>query len=73
MYTPFWYNQPSILYDRKYLFEFFPMKQYDLIRKLNAIIRFTIYYSLLFLITMYDLLITIYYLLIAIAKPNFLL
>jgi len=47
MYTPFWYNQPSILYDRKYIFEFFPMKQYDLIRKLNAIIRFTIYYSLL--------------------------
>jgi hypothetical protein len=45
MYTPFWYNQPSVLYDRHFIFEFFPMKEYDLIRKLNAILRFTIYYS----------------------------
>jgi len=47
MYTPFWFNQPSILYDKNYLFEFFPIKEYDLIRKLNSIQRFAIYYSLI--------------------------
>tara|TARA_B100000963_G_C22612835_1_gene665782 strand:+ start:1336 stop:1980 length:645 start_codon:yes stop_codon:yes gene_type:complete len=46
MYTPFWYNQPSILYERPYLFEIFPVKEFDNIRKLNAIVRFTIYYSI---------------------------
>ena len=47
MYTPFWYNQPNILYDTNYLFEFFPVKEYDIIRKLNAIVRLSIYYSIL--------------------------
>ena len=47
MYTPFWYNQPSILYEKNYIFEFFPVKEYDIVRKLNAIQRFTIYYALL--------------------------
>lgn len=47
MYTPFWYSQPNILYDTNYVFEFFPMKEYDLPRKLNSIVRFTIYYSIL--------------------------
>ena len=47
MYTPFWYNQPSILYDRTYLFEFFPIKEYDTVRKLNAILRLSIYYSVI--------------------------
>ena len=47
MYTPFWYNQPNILYDKKYIIEFFPLKEHDLPRKLNSIIRFTIYYSIL--------------------------
>ena len=47
MYTPFWFNQPSILYDKNYIFEFFPIKEYDLIRKLNSIQRFTIYYSII--------------------------
>lgn len=46
MYTPFWYNQPSILYERPYLFEIFPVKEFDNIRKLNAIVRFTVYYSI---------------------------
>lgn len=46
MYTPFWYNQPSILYERPYLFEIFPVKEFDNVRKLNAIVRFTIYYSI---------------------------
>ena len=47
MYTPFWYNQMNVLYDKNYLFEFFPAKEYDTIRKLNAIVRFSIYYALL--------------------------
>jgi len=47
MYTPFWYNQLNILYDKNYLFEIFPVKEYDLVRKLNAIQRFTIYYSII--------------------------
>ena len=47
MYTPFWYNHPNILYDKNYLFEIFPIKEYDLVRKLNAILRFSIYYSII--------------------------
>ena len=47
MYTPFWYNQPNILYDKEYILEFFPMKEQDLPRKLNALTRFSIYYSIL--------------------------
>lgn len=47
MYTPFWYNQPNILYDKNYLFEFFPVKEHDLPRKLNSIVRLSIYYSII--------------------------
>ena len=47
MYTPFWYNKVNILYDKQYLFEIFPVKEFDVVRKLNAIVRFTIYYALL--------------------------
>ena len=47
MYTPFWFNQIDILYDKNYLLEIFPVKEYDLIRKLNAVFRFSIYYSLI--------------------------
>jgi hypothetical protein len=47
MYTPFWFTQLSILYDKHHLFEFFPIKEYDTVRKLNAILRLSIYYSIL--------------------------
>ncbi len=47
MFTPFWYNEPSILYNSEYLFEFFPVKEYDIVRKLNALLRLSIYFSLL--------------------------
>ena len=47
MYTPFWYNQPSVLYEKTSLFEIFPVKEYDMTRKLNAIVRFTVYYSII--------------------------
>ena len=44
--TPFWFEKFSILYDKKYLFEILPKKEFDLSRKLNALLRFTIYYCL---------------------------
>ena len=47
MYTPFWYNQYSILFEREYLFEIFPIKEFDTVRKLNAIMRFSIYYTII--------------------------
>ena len=47
MYTPFWFKQFDILYDKQYIFEIFPMKDYDTIRKLNAIVRFSILYSVI--------------------------
>ena len=47
MYTPFWYNQINIMYDKNYLFEIFPVKEYDIVRKLNAVLRFSIYYSII--------------------------
>ena len=47
MYTPFWYNQPNILYEKDNLFEIFPVHKYDMVRKLNAIMRFSIYYTVI--------------------------
>jgi hypothetical protein len=47
MYTPFWYENINILYEKKYLFEIFPSKEFDIIRKLNSIVRFSLYYSLI--------------------------
>jgi len=47
MYTPFWYNNPKILFERNYLFEIFPVKEFDTVRKLNAIMRFSIYYTII--------------------------
>jgi hypothetical protein len=46
-YPPFWLNELSILYDTKSITEFLPRKHYDLNRKLNAVMRFSIYYACL--------------------------
>ena len=43
--TPFWYEDPSILIDRESITEIFPSKRFDIIRKLNAIVRLAIIYS----------------------------
>jgi hypothetical protein len=43
----FWFNDISILYNKDNLFEVIPKGYYDLSRKLNAIIRFSIYFSLI--------------------------
>ncbi len=47
MSTPFWFKDISILYDKNYLLEIIPKKEYDFSRKLNAVVRFSIYYSIL--------------------------
>ena len=50
--TPFWYKNPSILYEKNSIFEFFPSKRFDITRKLNAVLRLSIIYSLImFLVT----------------------
>lgn len=48
--TPFWYKRPSILYEKEYIFEIFPSKRFDLIRKLNSVLRLTIVYSILMIL-----------------------
>tara|TARA_Y100000996_G_C22530579_1_gene646265 strand:- start:309 stop:980 length:672 start_codon:yes stop_codon:yes gene_type:complete len=45
--TPLWKNDISILYEKKYLLEIIPKKDYDINRKLNTIVRISIYYSLI--------------------------
>lgn len=45
--TPFWYDNPQILFNRSAITEIFPSKRFDIIRKLNAIVRLAIIYSLI--------------------------
>ena len=45
--TPFWFSEPNILYEKDYLFEIFPFKRFDIVRKLNAVMRLSIYYTLI--------------------------
>ena len=45
--TPFWFKNPSILYEKDSIFEFFPSKKFNLIRKLNAVVRLSIIYTLI--------------------------
>jgi len=52
--TTFWFNEPSILYEKQYLFEIFPFKRFDMIRKLNAIMRLFIIYSIVMYIIKRD-------------------
>ena len=47
MSTPFWFKDISILYNKNYLLEIIPKKEYDFSRKLNAVVRFSVYYSIL--------------------------
>ena len=46
MTTPLWTHYPSILYEKKYLFEILPHKSFDFNRKLNSLLRLSIIYSL---------------------------
>lgn len=47
MNIPFWYEDPSILINTKYIFEILPFKSYSYNRNLNAIMRLSIIYALL--------------------------
>ena len=45
--TPFWYNDPTILFSQDSITEIFPSKRFDILRKLNAIVRLSILYTLI--------------------------
>ena len=45
--TPFWYNDISILYSKNSITEIFPSKRFDILRKLNAIVRLSVVYTLI--------------------------
>ena len=47
MFTKFWLTDINILYDRNHILEIYPSSEFDIIRKLNAIFRFSVYYSLI--------------------------
>lgn len=54
MSTPFWFNDISILFNKNYLLEVLPLREYDFNRKLNAVLRFTIYYGILLYVLNHD-------------------
>ena len=43
--TPIWFTNLSIIYEKKYIFEVVPHKSFDLNRKLNSLLRLSIYYA----------------------------
>ena len=45
--TPLWIDKFSILYEKKYLFEIIPSKGFDFNRKLNSLLRLSIFYSII--------------------------
>jgi len=49
--TPIWFEKLSILYEKKYILEIFPHKNFDLNRKLNSLLRLSIYYSFIVYLT----------------------
>ena len=49
--TPIWFDKLSILYEKKFIFEIFPHKNFDLNRKLNSLVRLSLYYSIIIYFT----------------------
>ena len=45
--TTFWFSNPSILYGKNSILEFFPSKKFDIVRKLNAILRLSVVYTII--------------------------
>ena len=45
--TPFWYENPSVLYNTSYIVEVFPSRKFSLSRKLNALVRLSIYFAII--------------------------
>ena len=52
---PFWYNDPSILFRKDRLDEFYPSRNMTLIEQLNAIVRLFIYISILLMLFRKDM------------------
>jgi len=48
---PFWYNELNILYNKYRLIEFIPQKSYSFSENLNALVRFSFYFSVILFIT----------------------
>ena len=48
---PLWINDPSILFSRNTWYKFVPMAYMDIPTSLNAIVRFTTYFSIIMSIT----------------------
>ena len=49
--TPLWIDNLEIIYEKKYLFEIVPGKSFDFNRKLNSLLRLSIYYSIIVYLT----------------------
>lgn len=49
--TPIWFDKLSILYEKRFILEVFPHKNFDLNRKLNSLVRLSIYYALIIYLT----------------------
>ena len=47
MYTSFWYNNPKILIEKNIYLKYSLLKNHDMVRKLNAIMRFSLYYTII--------------------------
>ena len=45
--TPLWTENISILYEKRYIFEVLPNKNFDFNRKLNSLLRLSIYYTII--------------------------
>ena len=45
--TPLWTENISILYEKRYIFEVLPNKKFDFNRKLNSLLRLSIYYTII--------------------------
>lgn len=46
-YIPFWFNDPTILFNKKYLFEFWPLNNMNFEQKINSITRLVIFLTVL--------------------------
>jgi hypothetical protein len=46
-YIPFWFNDPTILFNKKYLFEFWPLNNMNFEQKINSITRLVIFLTIL--------------------------
>lgn len=52
MSEPFWYTEPSVLFDKDTWYAFVPQPNMSVRAALNAVVRFSVYLSLLLLLTL---------------------